>query len=79
MSDAEAEAQTLWPPDSKSQLIGKDHDVEKTEGRRMRGQWRMRWLNDISELIDMSLSKLKEPVKDRETWFAVVHWVGYTI
>ena len=37
MTDAEAEAPTLWPPDMKSQLIGKDPDVEKTEGRRRRG------------------------------------------
>ena len=36
----------------------------------------MKWLNDITEFIDMSLSKLKEIVKDREAWFAVVHWVA---
>jgi len=36
----------------------------------------MKWLNDITEFIDMSLSKLKEIMKDREAWFAVVHWVA---
>ena len=47
----------------------------KIEGRRRRGQQRMRWLDDIPDLLDMSLSQLREMVKDREAWRAAVHVV----
>ena len=72
-TDAEAKLQYFGHLMRRANSLEKTLMLGKTEGRKRRGQQRMRWLGGITDSMDMSWSKLLEVVKDRETWHAVVH------